>query len=140
VVTGEWAAGDPAARLVHQALTEAQQLDEHRRQLAAGNGELADLLLSIEEDALRQLYGQVQGGLTAAQAAMLVTPPPGVPGIRDRLKHGLGRLGPRSKQHGRRRDQAKTQPVVQGFVVPDEPATSGADATLADPGDGWEPS
>jgi hypothetical protein len=139
VVTGEWAAGGPAACLIHQVLTEAQQLDEHRQQLAAGNAELADLLLGIEEDALWHLYGQVQGGVAVAQAAMLVTPPD-APGIRDRLKHGLGRLGPRHKRHGQRRDQAKTPPVVQGFVDPDEPAANGSGATSADPEDDKEPS
>jgi hypothetical protein len=137
---GEWAAGEPAVRLVHQAFAEVHQLDEHRRQLAAGNAELADLLLGIEEDALWHLYGQVQGGVAAAQAAMPVTPSPEVPGIRDRLTHGLGRLGPRRRRHGQRRTQAGTPPIVQGSVLPDEPATNRAEATLAEPEDDWEPS
>jgi hypothetical protein len=78
--------------------------------------------------------------VAAAQAATPVTPPPDVPGIRDRLKQGLGRLGSRRKQHGYRSAQGKTSPVVKGFVVPDEPVANGAGATSADPEDDTEPS
>jgi hypothetical protein len=138
-VTEARAAGGPAARLVAQAVTEATALDEHRRQLAADNPELADLLLGFEEDAFRQLQGRVRAGLDAAEAAARATPPPHVPGIRDRLRHGLGRVASRHKQQPRRRRREETRQVVEGFVVPDEPG-NGAGARSADPEDDKEPS
>lgn len=130
------AAGSPAARLFDQAILEAQTLDEHRRRLAVDNPELGDLLLGLEEDALREMVDQVRSNVAGTSFLAM---PPQVPGIRHRIRHGIGRMGPRQKSGGRRRGQARAPQIVKGSVVYDEPATKASGTTPNTPEDPQEP-
>jgi hypothetical protein len=137
-VTGGRVVGEPAARLVAEAIAEAVALDEHRRRLAAGNPALADLLVDFEEEAFRQMSRQVQGGLAATEAAAWLKPPPYVPGFRDRVRHGLNRIASRHTQQPRHR-RVRTEKAVQGDVTPDDAGGEKA-GTESDPEDPKEPS
>lgn len=120
-MTGEGAAGSPAARLAAYFADQTTNLGDHRSRLSQDNEDLASVLLEIEQGALEQLQRVFESGTAGLPAPDLST--------ESATQILRGRVGWLSQwaQRSKRSSQTETPHVVQGFVVSDEPEGDGSE-------------